>query len=60
MQKCVGELERGKARVLCEDQEIGVGFDLWCKILQGGRKKKVRASKDKRFQDMTQTLDLFK
>ena len=53
MQKHVGELERGKARVLCEDQEIGVWFALWSKILQGGRKKKARASKDKRFQGMT-------
>ena len=60
MQKRVGELERGKARVLCEDQDIGVGLALWCKILQGGRKKKARTSKDKRFQGMTQTLDFFK
>ena len=59
MKKRIGELEKGKARVLCEDQVIG-GLALWCKILQGGRKKKDRASKDKRFQGMTQTLDFFK
>ena len=41
MQKRVGELERGKASVLCEDQEIGVGLSLWCKILQGGRGQRV-------------------
>ena len=60
MEKCVGEVERGKGRVLCEDQEIGVGLALWCKILQGERKKKASAPKDKRFQGMTQTLDFFK
>ena len=47
MQKRGGELERGKARVSCEDQEIGVGLALWCKILQGGRKKEARARSSK-------------
>ena len=29
---------------MCEDQEICVGLALWCKILQGGRKKKGKVS----------------
>ena len=42
---------------MCDDQEIGVGLALWCKILQGGRKKKVRASRFKGIQGMNQTLE---
>ena len=32
---------------MCEDQEIGVELALWCKILQGERKKKAKASSAK-------------
>ena len=38
---------------MCEDQEIGVGLSLWCKILQGGGKKKARASSAKGFKVRT-------
>ena len=42
---------------MCEDQEICAGLALWCKILQEGRRKKVKALKNERFQGMTQTLE---
>ena len=37
----MGELERGKARVLCEDQKIGLILPFLLKILQEGRRKKL-------------------
>ena len=38
---------------MCEDQEIGMGLAFWCKILQGGRKKKAGASSAKGFKVRT-------
>ena len=41
MQKRVESLREEKARVLCEDQKIGVILPFLFKILQEGRKKKL-------------------
>ena len=53
----MGELERGKARVLC----VKIKRLVWG-LLFGARllKKKARTSKDNRFQGKTQTLDFCK
>ena len=41
MQKRVESLREEKARVLCEDQKIGVILPFLFKILQEGRRKKL-------------------
>ena len=41
MQKRVWILRERKARVLSEDQEIGVELSPWCKILQGILRRKL-------------------
>ena len=42
MQKRVESLREEKARVLCEDEKIGVILSFLLKILQEGRRKKLR------------------
>ena len=41
LQKRIWRLREGKARVLSEDQDIGVELDLWCKILQESSRRKL-------------------
>ena len=41
VQKCVESLRKEKARVLCEDQKIGVILPFLLKILQEERRKKL-------------------
>ena len=41
MQKRIWRLRERKARVLSEDQEIGVELALWCKILQESSRRRL-------------------
>ena len=41
VQKRIWRLRERKARVLSEDQDIGVELALWCKILQESSRRKL-------------------
>ena len=49
-----------KKRGFWKGLEIGVNLSMFVQDFTRLLKKKARASKDKRFQGMTQTLDFFK